>query len=150
MARIEAVHVPYKGGGPALNAVLSGEVSALINNMIPTVQHVRSGRLRAIAVTSRSRSPAAPEVPTLDESGLPGFEAVAWFGLLAPAQTPRPVIDKLHADFATVLKLPDVRQMLESQGAQAVGNSPAEFAQILRVDLEKWKRVLTATGITRD
>jgi tripartite-type tricarboxylate transporter receptor subunit TctC len=150
MAKVRAVHVPYKGGGPAINAVLAGEVSALINNMIPAVQHVKSGRLRALGVTSRKRSNAVPEIPTIAESGLPGFEAVAWFGLFAPARTPAAVIEKLHADFAKVLKLPDVRQMLESQGAEAVANSPREFAQIVREDLEKWRTVVKAAAISPD
>jgi tripartite-type tricarboxylate transporter receptor subunit TctC len=148
--KIRAIHVPYKGGGPAINAVLSGEVSALINNMIPTVQHVKGGRLRALGVTSRTRSATVPEIPTIAESGVPGFEAVAWFGLFAPARTPAPVIEKLHADFARVLKLPDVRRMLESQGAEAVANSPAEFGEIVRRDLEKWRNVVKAAGITPD
>ena len=150
MAHIQAVHVPYKGGGPAINAVLSGEVSALINNMIPTVNHVKAGRLRALGVTSRTRSGAIPDVPTIAESGLPGFEAVAWFGLFAPARTPPAIIDKLHADFARVLKLPEVRQLLESQGAEAVANSPKEFERIVRADLEKWRTVLKAAQITPD
>jgi tripartite-type tricarboxylate transporter receptor subunit TctC len=150
MAHIEAVHVPYKGGGPALNAVLTGEVSVLINNMIPTVQQVRAGRLRALGVTSRTRSSAIREVPTIDESGLPGFDAVAWFGLFAPANTPAGLIEKLNADFARVLKLPEVKQMLESQGAEAVASSPAEFARTLRTDLEKWRTVLKASPITVD
>jgi tripartite-type tricarboxylate transporter receptor subunit TctC len=150
MAQIKAVHVPYKGGGPAINAVLTGEVSVLINNMIPTVQQVRAGRLRALGVTSKVRSSAIPEVPTIAESGLRGFEAVAWFGLFAPAHTPVPIIDKLNSDFAKVLKAPEVSQMLESQGAEAVGNSPAEFERILRTDLEKWRTVLKASPIAPD
>lgn len=150
MANIRAIHVPYKGGGPAINATLSGEVSALINNMIPTVQFVKAGRLRALGVTSRTRSSAVPEIPTIAESGLPGFEAVAWFGLFAPAKTPAAVIEKLHADFAKVLKLPEVRQMLESQGAEAVANSPAEFGQIVRADLERWRTVIKTAGIKVD
>jgi tripartite-type tricarboxylate transporter receptor subunit TctC len=150
MAQIQAVHVPYKGGGPAINAVLTGEVSVLINNMIPTVQQVRAGRLRALGVTSRTRSSAIPEVPTIDESGLRGFDAVAWFGLLAPAQTPAAIVEKLNADFARVLKMSDVRLMLESQGAEAVGSSPKEFGQVLRTDLEKWRKVLKAAPIAPD
>jgi tripartite-type tricarboxylate transporter receptor subunit TctC len=150
IAKIRAVHVPYKGGGPAINAVLSGDVPVLINNMIPTVQYVRAGRLRALGVTSRQRSAAIPEVPTIAESGLPGFDAVAWFGLFAPARTPAPVLEKLHADFAKVLKLPEIRQMLESQGAEAVANTPAEFAQTVRTDLEKWRTVIRNAKITTD
>lgn len=150
MSKIRALHVPYKGGGPAINAVLAGEVSALINNMIPTVQHAKAGRLRALGVTSSQRSSAVPEVPTIAESGLPGFEAVPWFGLFAPARTPPAIIDKLNTDFARVLRSAEVKQMLESQGAEAVANSPAEFGQILRRDLEKWRTVVKAAGITPD
>jgi len=150
MAHVRAVHVPYKGGGPAINAVLSGEVSALINNMIPTVQYVKAGRLRALGVTSKKRLSALPDIPTLAEGGLPGFEAVAWFGLLVPARTPAPIVEKLHADFAKVLKGPEVAHMLESQGAEAIANTPSEFAQVLRADLEKWRTVVKAAGITAD
>jgi tripartite-type tricarboxylate transporter receptor subunit TctC len=150
MAHVRAVHVPYKGGGPAINAVLSGEVSALINNMIPTVQYVKAGRLRALGVTSKKRLSALPDIPTLAEGGLPGFEAVAWFGLLVPARTPAPIVEKLHADFAKVLKVPEVAHMLESQGAEAIANTPSEFAQVLRADLEKWRTVVKAAGITAD
>jgi tripartite-type tricarboxylate transporter receptor subunit TctC len=150
MAHIQAVHVPYKGGGPAINAVLSGEVSALINNMIPTVNQVKAGRLRALGVTSRTRSSAVPDVPTIAESGLPGFEAVAWFGLFAPANTPAAVVEKVHAAFAKALRLPEVRQMLESQGAEAIASSPRDFAQTLRADLERWRNVVKAAQITAD
>lgn len=149
-ARIRAVHVPYKGGGPAITAVLSGEVSALINNMIPTVHQVKAGRLRALGVTSKARSSALPEVPTIAESGLPGFEAVAWFGVFAPARTPPAILEKLHADFAKVLKLPEVRQLLESQGAEAVASSPKEFEALVRGDLEKWRTVVQAARIAPD
>jgi tripartite-type tricarboxylate transporter receptor subunit TctC len=150
MAHIQATHVPYKGGGPALNAVLSGEVSALINNMIPTVAHVKAGRLRALGVTSRTRSPAVPDVPTIAESALPGFEAVAWFGLFAPAQTPPAIVEKLYADFSRVLKTAEVQQMLASQGAEAVASTPAEFAKTLRADLERWREVVKAARIRAD
>lgn len=148
MTKIRAIHIPYKGGGPAINAALSGDVSALINNMIPTVQYVKAGRLRALGVTSRQRLRAVPDVPTIAESGLPGFEAVAWFGLFAPARTPLPIVEKVQADFAKALQLPDVRQMLEGQGAEAVGSTPAQFAKTVRDDLERWRTVIKNAGIT--
>lgn len=150
MAGITAIHVPYKGGGPAINAVLSGEVSALINNMVPTVQHVKAGRLRALAVTSRTRSKVVPDVPTLDESGLPGFDAVAWFGLFAPANTPAAIVEKLNREFAKAVRLPEVRKALESQGGEPSGSSAKEFEQIVRTDLQKWRKVLTTSPVKRD
>jgi len=150
MSGINAIHVPYKGGGPAINAVLSGEVSALINNMVPTVQYVKAGRLRALAVTSKTRSKVVPDVPTLDEGGLPGFDAVAWFGLFAPADTPLAIVEKLNADFAKAVRSAEVRKVLESQGGEPSGSSAREFAQIVRTDLEKWRKVLTAAPIARD
>ena len=150
MAKIDLLHVPYKGGGPALNAVLTGEVSALINNMIATVPQIKGGRLRALGVTSSRRSPVVPEVPTLAESGLPGFDAIGWFGVFLPAGTPPSIVDKLNSELARIVRLPDVHRTLSGQGAEAIGNSKKEFAEIIQSDIAKWRTVLKAAHIVRD
>ena len=150
MAGIDLVHIPYKGGGPALNAVLMGEVSVLFNNMIATVPHINSGRLRALGVTTKSRSPIAPEIPSIAESGLPGFEATGWFGAFVPAGTPEPVVQKLAAEIARIVNLKEVRDVLMGQGAVPIGNSSREFAEFVRTDIERWKTMLKSIRIVAD
>ncbi len=150
MANIDVVHIPYKGGGPALNAALSGEVSALINNMIAAVPQIKAGRLRALGVTTRKRSPSLPDVPSLAESGLPGFEASGWFGVFVPAGTPADIVNKLADEFGRTMKLPEVGQNLAAQGAEAIGNRPTEFVEIVRSDIARWRKVLKAANITAD
>ncbi|MBI3068682.1 MAG: tripartite tricarboxylate transporter substrate binding protein [Betaproteobacteria bacterium] len=150
MAGIDLVHVPYKGGGPALNALLAGEVSALFNNIIAAVPQVQAGRVRPLGVTSSRRSAALPEVPTIAESGVPGFEAIAWFGLFAPAGTPRAIVAKLSREVARVLKLPDIHDRLSSQGAEPVGSSADEFSAVIRSDIAKWGKVVKAARVVAD
>lgn len=147
LAKIDLVHIPYKGGGPAMNAILGGEVSVLFNNIIAAVPQVKAGRLWALGVTSRQRSLAVPDVPTIAEGGVQGFEATAWFSVLAPAGTPRPVITKVNSELARILKLPEVGERLSSQGAEPVGNSPEEFAAVMRSEISRWKKVIEAAGI---
>jgi tripartite-type tricarboxylate transporter receptor subunit TctC len=150
MAGVDLVHIPYKGGGPALNAVLGGEVSVLFNNMIATVPHISSGRLRALGVTTKARSPIAPEIPTIAESGLPGFEATGWFGAFAAAGTPDAIVQTLGAEFARVANLKDVRDLLLGQGAVPVGNSSKEFSEFIRADIERWKTMFKTVRIAAD
>ncbi len=150
MAGVDLVHIPYKGGGPALNAVLMGEVSVLFNNMIATVPHINSGRLRALGVTTKSRSPIAPEIPSIAESGLPGFEATGWFGAFVPAGTPDAIVQKLAAEFARIVGLKDVHDVLTGQGAVPIGNSSREFAEFVRADIERWKTMLKSVKIVAD
>jgi len=150
MSGVDLVHIPYKGGGPALNAVLMGEVSVLFNNMIATVPHINSGRVRALGVTTKSRSPIAPEIPTIAESGLPGFEATGWFGAFVPAGTPDLIVQKLASEFARIVNLKDVRDLLQGQGAVPVGNSSRDFAEFIRTDMERWKVMFKTVRITAD
>ncbi|MBI3937434.1 MAG: tripartite tricarboxylate transporter substrate binding protein, partial [Betaproteobacteria bacterium] len=150
MTGIDLVHIPYKGGSPALNAVLAGEVSTLFNNIIAAVPQVKAGRLYALGVTSGKRSSAVPNVPTIAEAGVPGFEALAWFGVFAPAATPPKIVASLNAEIARVLRLPEIRKRLLIDGAEPVGNSPQEFAAVIRADIAKWARVIKAAGITPD
>ena len=150
MASVDLVHIPYKGGGPALNAVLMGEVSVLFNNMIATVPHINSGRLRALGVTTKSRSPIAPEIPSIAESGLPGFEATGWFGAFVPAGTPDAVVQKLATEFARIVGMKDVRDVLTGQGAVPIGSSTREFAEFIRTDIERWRTMLKSVKIVAD
>ena len=150
MASVDLVHIPYKGGGPALNAVLMGEVSVLFNNMIATVPHINSGRLRALGVTTKSRSPIAPEIPSIAESGLPSFEATGWFGAFVPAGTPDAVVQKLATEFARIVSLKEVRDVLTGQGAVPIGSSTREFAEFIRTDIERWRTMLKSVKIVAD
>jgi len=147
MAKIDLVHIPYKGGSPAMNAILGGEVSVLFNNIIAAVPQVKAGRVWALGVTSRERSRAVPDVPTIAEGGVRGFEATAWFAVLAPKGTPRPIIAKVNRELARILKVPEVGERLSRQGAEPVGNSPNEFAAVLRSEVSRWKKVIDAAGI---
>jgi tripartite-type tricarboxylate transporter receptor subunit TctC len=146
MAGVTMVHVPYKGGGPALADLLGGQVSLMFGNMASTLPHIQSGRLRALAVTSAKRTPAAPELPTMAEAGLPGYEATAWFALLAPARTPAAVVKRLNAEVVAILQLPDVRQRLAGQGADVTPSTPAELDRYIRSELAKWATVIKASG----
>ena len=149
MAGINIIHVAYKGGPPAVNDLVGGHVSLMFNSLPAVLPLVKADRLRALAVASAKRSPALPELPTFAESGLPGFEAGSWYGLLAPAGTPREAITKLHAETVQMLALPDIRQRLAAEGADAIGNSPEEFAAQIRRDIERWEKVARAANIPR-
>lgn len=150
MAKIDMVHVPYKGGGQALPAQLSGEVALSFSTVVSALPHATSGRLRGLAVTGATRTPAAPDFPTVAESGLPGYEAVSWYGLLAPAGTPREIVARLNAETVRALKLPDVRQLMLAQGAEPVSESPEQFAAVIRSDIVKWGEVVKRSGAKAD
>ena len=146
-AKVEVTHVPYKGGGPALAEVLAGQVQALFSIALSAIPQVKAGKVRALAITSAKRSAVAPDLPTVAEAGLPGFEVVGWFGWLAPAATPKPIVDRLHSEIVRVLKLPDVRDRLLSQGSEPIANTPAEFGAFMRSEHAKWARVIKAGNI---
>jgi tripartite-type tricarboxylate transporter receptor subunit TctC len=146
-AGVDIVHVPYKGTGPALASVLAGETQMIVSSLLPALPHLKSGKLRALAVTSASRSSAVPDVPTAAESGLPKFETSSWHGILAPAKTPRAIIARLHDDFVKVLSLPDVRERLMAQGLNVVGSTPQAFAAYMRSETVKYARVIKQVGI---
>lgn len=150
MAGVDLVHIPYKGAGPALSALVAGEVPTSINNMIATLPQIKANRVRVLAVTTAKRSAVLPDVPTVAESGYPGFDARGWFGVFAPAKTPRAIVGTLADHFRAVLKLPEVEQSLAAQGAEAAGTSPAEFAEWVRLEVERWRTVLTAAKIKQD
>jgi len=140
-------HVPYKGGAPAINELLGGHVKALFSLALAATPHLRSGKLKGLAVSSGQRSAVAPELPTVAESGYPGFEVVGWFGILAPAKTPPAIVAKLHDEIVRVLKMPDTRQRLASQGADVVASAPDEFAAYIKSETERWAKVIKTAGI---
>jgi tripartite-type tricarboxylate transporter receptor subunit TctC len=141
------VHVPYKGGGPGLVALMSGEVSMYFGNVPTVVRQVRAGKLRAIAVTGPKRSSAAPEYPTIKESGIPGYEVTSWYGLAAPAKTPRAVVDRLNNAVVRAVNSPEIRERLQGLGADGVGNTPEQYAAFVKDEIAKWGKVIKAAGI---
>jgi len=147
MTNVKMVHIPYKGLGPAVVDLLAGHVVTATTTMLTGLPHVRSGRLRGLATTGARRSSALPQLPTIAEAGVPGYEEVQWYGLFAPAQTPREIIAKLHGAMTAVLRSPAVAEKLAADGADAVGNTPEEFARVLRAETEKWAKVARAAGI---
>ncbi|MBI3916602.1 MAG: tripartite tricarboxylate transporter substrate binding protein [Betaproteobacteria bacterium] len=148
VAGIALVHVPYKGGTPAITDVIGGQVQIMLNGIPSSLPHLKTGRIRALAVTTTTRSPAAPELPTMAEAGYPGAESTSWTGVLAPAGTPAGVIARLNADFVQALRTPEVSARLSADGAVPVGSSAAEFAAYLRSELVKWGKVVRASGAT--
>jgi tripartite-type tricarboxylate transporter receptor subunit TctC len=147
MAQVDMLHVPYKGTGQALTDLLAGQVDLLFAPAQTVLPHVKAGRLKALAVTGAKRAQTLPGVPTVAESGLPGYEAVGWFGLLAPAATPRAIVQKLSADVNRVLAQAEVRAKMTALGADPGGNTPEEFARFIREDQAKWARLMGEAGI---
>lgn len=147
MAGLKMVHIPYKGSAPAMIDLLAGQVATMTATMLTGLPHARTGRLRALGVTGVSRNAAAPEVPTIAEAGVPGYEAVQWYGLLAPAQTPKDIIIRLNREMTAILQLPDVRDRFAADGGDASPTSPEEFARYIRSETEKWARVAKTAGI---
>jgi tripartite-type tricarboxylate transporter receptor subunit TctC len=147
MAQIKMVHVPYKASAPALIDVLGGHVSMMFDPIITCMPHVRTGKLRALAITSLQRTTMAPELPTVAETGLPGYEAIGWHGILAPASTPKEIVAKLNTEIVRSLRTPDMRSRFAEQGAEPVGNTPEEFAGFLKEDQEKWSKVVKTAGV---
>jgi tripartite-type tricarboxylate transporter receptor subunit TctC len=138
----------HKGSPPALIDVLGGRVPLMSSTLAPAMPHARDGKARALAVTGAKRSSAAPDIPTVAESGLPGYEAIAWQGVLAPAGTPREVVQRLHAELAKVIAQQDARRMLAEQGYEPAGTSPEQLGAFIRIEIVKWSKVVMAAGIT--
>ena len=147
MTGLKMLHIPYKGSGPGVTDLIAGHVPAMMPNMLSAQPHIKSGRLRALGVTGSKRAPGADDIPTIAEAGVPGYEAVQWYGLLAPAAVPRDIITKLHSGVVRALQNPEVRQRLLNDGAEPVGSSPEEFAAYLRSETAKWAKVIQAAGI---
>lgn len=147
MAAIEMVHVAYKGGAPAVNALLAGEVQVKFATIATAISQIKAGKLRALAVSSKGRVAVLPEVPTIAEAGLQGYEYDSWIGLLAPAKTPRAVVERLAAEAAKAINAPDLKALFALEGAEPVGNSPDEFAASLQMEVARWKKLVEAAGI---
>ncbi len=147
MSGVNVVHVPYRGSAPAAFDLIAGQVQLAMNNIVPTLPHVKSGRLRALGVSGPLRSPVLPEVPTVAEAGLPGYEAVQWYGVLLPAKVPRPIAALLHKEITAVLQIPIVRTRLTEEGGDVVGGTPEQFAAYIALETEKWAKVVKAAGV---
>ncbi len=147
MTGTNIVHVPYKGGGPAITALIGGEVQMYFSTMPAALAQVRAGRLRALAVSGARRSPSEPDIPTISESGAPGYDVTGWFGVLAPAKTPRAIVARVNAEFVKALKLAEVRERLAREGLEPLGSTPEQFAAIIRNDIAKWAKVVKQSGI---
>ena len=149
-AGVKTVHIPYKGTGPALNDLLGGQIDMMFASPVPTIPHVKAGRLRAIAMASTQRSPAMPELPTVAEGGFPGFEAATYFIVLGPANLPAAIVNRLHAEIVKAAQLADVKERLSSQGASVVGGSPQQAMAHIESEIARWSKVVKAAGIKAD
>jgi tripartite-type tricarboxylate transporter receptor subunit TctC len=149
-AGIQTVHIPYKGTGPALIDLLAGQIAMMFASPVPTIPHVKSGRLRAIAMASLQRSPAMPELPTVAESGFPGFEAATFFVVLGPANLPAPVVTRLSSEMIKAAQIPDVKERLSAEGAVVVGGTPQQAIAHIESEIARWARVVKAAGIKAD
>ena len=150
MTGVQMSHVPYKGSAPALVDLIGGQVQVMFDNLPSALPHVKSGKLRAVAVTSTKRAPALPDVPTIAESGVPGFEATSWFGILGPAGTPRDVLTKINAEANKALQSSEMKEKLLSQGAEAAGGSPEQFGDYIKSETVKWAKVVKESGAKVD
>jgi tripartite-type tricarboxylate transporter receptor subunit TctC len=150
MAKVDIRHVPYKGNAAAMTDVISGQIELLFDQMATAVPHVRGGKVKALAVSTRSRSPAMPDVPTVDESGIPGYETTAWFGLIGPAGMPKEIVDKIQQELAHALADPKIKERLSGQGLTLIGGKPQEFKTFLGEELDKWAKVVKESGAKID
>jgi tripartite-type tricarboxylate transporter receptor subunit TctC len=150
MAGVDMLHIPYKGSGPAIADLVGGQVNLMFDNLPSSIAQVKAGKLRPIAVTTLKRSPALPDVPTISESGLPGYDASSWFGMHAPAGTSRDIVNKIYGVVSKSLRTPEMIERLASQGAEAVGNTPEEFTEFLKAEIAKWAKVVKASGARVD
>jgi tripartite-type tricarboxylate transporter receptor subunit TctC len=147
MAGFRLNHVPYKGTGPAFTDTIAGQTNAMLGSTASTLPHVRNGRLRALAVTTPTRLPAEPDLPTVAESGVPGYETVLWHGLIGPKGLPQPVVERLHAEVSTVLKLKEAADQLQNDGVSPAGGSPEQFLAAIRREIELWRKVVQDAGV---
>jgi tripartite-type tricarboxylate transporter receptor subunit TctC len=146
MAGVKMVHVPYKGASPALVDIVAGHIEVYFGAMVSTLPHVRSGRVRALGVTALNRVAAVPEIPTISEQGLKGFETGSWFGVSVPTGTSRDIVNKLHAEVVKIIALPELRNRMSAEGAEFVGDTPEQFTAFLRGEIDKWGRAVKASG----
>jgi tripartite-type tricarboxylate transporter receptor subunit TctC len=150
MAGVRMVHVPYKGAGPAMQDLIGGQIQLMFDNLASSLGQIKAGRVKALAVTTAKRTALAPELPTISESGLPGFDVSTWFGIFVPAKTPQAIVERLHAEFTRALALPEVREAMLKLGAEPVGNTPQEFAAYIRSEADKYAKLVKASGAKAD
>ncbi len=148
MAGIDIVHIPYKGTAPALVDLMSGAVHVIFEPMGTMLPHIRSGKLKSLGITTAKRVQAAPDIPTIAESGLPGFDMSTWYGILVPAGTPPAVIKKLHGELVRITRLPEMKERLTAQGAESVANTPEQFSVIIKNDIQRWSMLIKRAGIS--
>ena len=146
-AGVDVVHIPYKGGGPAMADVIAGQAQIVMPSLLQVVPHIRSGRLKVLGTSGAKRSPVLPDVPTISEAGVPGYESYNWWGMLAPSGTPQPVIERLYTAMSEVLLSKETSKRMETEGAEAVRMTPAEFGRFISAELAKWSRVAREVGI---
>jgi len=150
LGHVKTVHIPYKGAGPALSDLIAGHIQFAFNNVLSALPHVRSGRLRALAVTSATRSPVLPELPTVAESGLPGYEAGAWYAVLVPAHTAPQIVNRLYVEFTRALRNPGIQERISGDGAQVIGSTPAALGKTIEEDRARWGKVIKQAGLALD
>jgi tripartite-type tricarboxylate transporter receptor subunit TctC len=150
MAGVDMTHVPYKGAAPAMQDLIAGQVQLMFDNFASANTQVKAGKVKALAVTTAKRSALAPELPTIAESGLAGFDINTWFGIFVPAGTPKEIVERLHSEFTRALALADIREKITNLGAEPVGNRPEEFAMYIKSEGEKYARVIKASGAKAD
>jgi len=150
MTGVDIIHVPYKGSGPALTDLVGGQVSVMWDNLPSSISFIKSGKLRALAVTSATRFPELPDVPTMQEAGVPGFEATAWFGIVAPKGTPKEIITRINSEVNRALETPEVKEKMLRQGAVATPRTPEQFGEFIRNEVAKWSKVVKASGAKVD
>jgi tripartite-type tricarboxylate transporter receptor subunit TctC len=150
MAKVDLQHIPYKGGGPMMNDLIGGQVNLAFETAASATPQIKAGKVKPLAITTAKRSPALPEVPTIAESGLPGYEVLTWYGLLAPAGTPKEIMSRLHAEVSKILQTPDIKERLAGISSEPGGNTPEEFAKVIRQETVKWAKVVKDSGATVD
>lgn len=150
MGGVELLHVPYKGSAPLTTDLLGGQITMSFDTITPVLSHIKAGKLRALAVTTAKRSPALPDVPTLDESGLKGFNLGTWFGILAPAHTPRDVVVRLNTEIVKIVNAPDFKKKMEDIGAEPIGNTPEQMAKQIKDDTERFAKLVKDAGVSMD
>jgi tripartite-type tricarboxylate transporter receptor subunit TctC len=148
LARVDILHVPYKGAAPALSDVIGGQVHMIFPNLLSGLPHARSGRLRALAVTGAKRALGAPELPTVAEAGLPGYETSTWLGVVAPLKTPGDIVGRLNAEISRLFSEPSMKDRLVSEGAEFAGGTPAQFGNLIKTEIDKWARIFKSIGVT--
>ena len=150
MTHTNIVHVPFKGNAQALTELISGRVQIMFSNLLTSMPHVRNGKLRAIAISTAKRSPQAPDLPTVAESGVPGFDVTPWYGALGPAGLPNAITTRLHGEIADIVKSPDMRERFVAQGVDLASSTPEQFAALIKAEVPKWRRIVQESGAKVD